>query len=69
MCGGCRVSIGGEVKFACVDGPEFDGHQVNFDEAMRRQTMYKTEEGRKVLREVEGATHHSPGGCGCRGDE
>ncbi|SHJ71787.1 ferredoxin--NADP+ reductase [Clostridium cavendishii DSM 21758] len=67
MCGACRVTVGGKVKFACVDGPEFDGHLVNFDEAMRRQTMYKTEEGRKVLREVEGDTHH--GGCGqCGGD-
>ena len=44
MCGGCRVTVGGKVKFACVDGPDFDGHEVDFDEAMRRQTMYKTEE-------------------------
>lgn len=44
MCGGCRVTVGGETKFACVDGPDFDGHQVDFDEAMRRQSMYKTEE-------------------------
>jgi len=44
MCGGCRVTVGGKPKFACVDGPDFDGHQVDFDEAMRRQTMYKTEE-------------------------
>ena len=64
MCGACRVTVGEEVKFACVDGPEFDGHLVNFDEAMRRQTMYKTEEGRKLLKEVEGETHHSKG-CGC----
>ena len=62
MCGACRVTVGGKVKFACVDGPEFDGHQVNFDEAMRRQTMYKTEEGRAVLKIQEGDTHH--GGCG-----
>ena len=68
MCGACRVSVGGEVKFACVDGPEFDGHLVNFDEAMKRQQMYKTEEGRALLRLHEGATHH--GGCGhCGGDE
>ena len=46
MCGACRVTVGGKVKFACVDGPEFDGHQVNFDEAMRRQQIYKTTEGR-----------------------
>ena len=44
MCGACRVTVGGKVKFACVDGPEFDGHEVNFDEAMKRQQMYKTEE-------------------------
>jgi ferredoxin--NADP+ reductase len=44
MCGGCRVTVGGKTKFACVDGPDFDGHQVDFDEAMRRQTMYKSEE-------------------------
>jgi sulfide dehydrogenase (flavoprotein) subunit SudB (EC 1.97.-.-) len=44
MCGGCRVTVGGEVKYACVDGPEFDGHLVDFDEAMRRQQMYKDEE-------------------------
>ncbi len=62
MCGACRVTVGGEVKFACVDGPEFDGHQVNFDEAMRRQQMYKTDEGRAVLKLEEGDTHH--GGCG-----
>ncbi|MBQ4529547.1 MAG: sulfide/dihydroorotate dehydrogenase-like FAD/NAD-binding protein [Lachnospiraceae bacterium] len=68
MCGACRVSVGGEVKFACVDGPEFDGHLVNFDEAMKRQQMYKTEEGRAILKQREGATHH--GGCGnCGGDE
>lgn len=41
MCGGCRLTVGGETKFACVDGPEFDGHQVDFDEAMHRGTMYK----------------------------
>lgn len=47
MCGACRITVDGEVKFACVDGPEFDGHKVNFDEAMRRQTIYKTEESSK----------------------
>ena len=62
MCGACRVTVGDTVKFACVDGPEFDGHLVNFDEAMKRQTLYKTEEGRKFLEAKEGATHH--GGCG-----
>jgi len=44
MCGGCRISVGGKTKFACVDGPDFDGHEVDFDEAMRRQTMYRMEE-------------------------
>lgn len=44
MCGGCRVTVGGETKFACVDGPDFDGFLVDFDEAMRRQTMYKDKE-------------------------
>ncbi|MDP4179915.1 MAG: sulfide/dihydroorotate dehydrogenase-like FAD/NAD-binding protein [Bacillota bacterium] len=44
MCGGCRLTVGGKVKFACIDGPDFDGHEVDFDEAMRRQNMYKDEE-------------------------
>ena len=68
MCGACRLMVGGEVKFACVDGPEFDGHKVDFDLAMKRQQMYKTEEGRALLKLQEGDTHH--GGCGhCGGDE
>ena len=62
MCGACRVTVGDEVKFACVDGPEFDGHLVNFDEAMKRQQIYKTAEGRAFLKAKEGDTHH--GGCG-----
>ncbi len=44
MCGSCRVTVGGKVKFACIDGPEFDGHQVDFDELMDRLTMYAAEE-------------------------
>ena len=48
MCGGCRVTVGGKTKFACVDGPDFDGHEVDFDEAMRRQQMYKTEEAESL---------------------
>ncbi len=44
MCGGCRLTVGGKTKFACVDGPDFDGHEVDFDEAMRRQNMYKKQE-------------------------
>ena len=66
MCGACRVTVGNEVKFACVDGPEFDGHLVDFDESMRRQTLYKTEEGRALLRMEEGIIHKH-GGCGCGG--
>ena len=62
MCGACRVTVGGKVKFACVDGPEFDGHLVDFDEAMTRQQIYKTAEGRAFLKAKEGDTHH--GGCG-----
>ena len=66
MCGACRLKVGDEIKFACVDGPEFDGHLVDFDQAMRRQRMYKTEEGRAMLKLEEGDTHH--GGCGqCNG--
>lgn len=61
MCGACRLTIGDEIKFACVDGPEFDGHLVNFDEAMNRQKMFKSREGRKRLRASEGDTHHHKG--------
>ena len=50
MCGGCRLTVGGETKFACVDGPDFDGHQVNFDEAIRRGRMYAAQE-KESLRE------------------
>ncbi len=47
MCGGCRLTVGGETKFACVDGPDFDGHLVDFDEAMERGSMYREFEQRK----------------------
>ena len=68
MCGACRLTVGGQVKFACVDGPEFDGHLVDFDQAMKRQAIYKTAEGRAFLKLQEGDTHH--GGCGnCGGDK
>lgn len=58
MCGGCRVVVGGEVKFACVDGPDFDGHLVDFDSAMKRLRMYKEEEShacrlREKIAEIE----------------
>lgn len=62
MCGACRLTVDGQVKFACVDGPEFDGHKVDFDQAMNRMKLYKTEEGRLYLKAQEGKTHH--GGCG-----
>jgi ferredoxin--NADP+ reductase len=58
MCGACRVTVGNETKFACVDGPEFDAHLVDFDEAMRRQTMYKSEEAQAEFRNT-----HTGGGC------
>ena len=67
MCGACRLTVDGEVKFACVDGPEFDGHKVDFDQAMKRQQIYKTKEGRAFLKAQEGSTHH--GGCGNCADE
>lgn len=68
MCGACRLMVDGKVKFACVDGPEFDGHLVDFDQAMKRMQQYKTEEGRAKLAYEEGDTHH--GGCGhCGGDK
>jgi len=44
MCGGCRVTVGGEIRFACVHGPDFDGHKVDFDELMRRNTVYRKQE-------------------------
>ncbi|MBP3237543.1 MAG: sulfide/dihydroorotate dehydrogenase-like FAD/NAD-binding protein [Lachnospiraceae bacterium] len=61
MCGGCRLVVDNQVKFACVDGPEFDGHKVDFDQAMKRSAMYRSEEGRRFLEEKEGEAHH--GGC------
>lgn len=64
MCGACRVTVGEEIKFACVDGPEFDGHLVNFDEAMKRQQMYRTEEGRQRLKDKEGDAEKCKGVCG-----
>ncbi len=55
MCGACRVTVGGETKFACVDGPEFDAHQIDFDEALRRQQQFRMEESEKkrVLEECD----------------
>ena len=59
MCGACRLQVGDKVKFACVDGPEFDGHLINFDQAIKRSQMYKTIEGRAELEAIEGETHHT----------
>ncbi len=53
MCGGCRVTIGGQIKFACVDGPDFDAHQVDFEELVRRQQMYRGEEKEALERYVK----------------
>lgn len=58
MCGACRVTVGGKTRFTCVDGPEFDGHEVDFDEAIRRQGMYKTIEARKIKMAEEKAKGH-----------
>lgn len=60
MCGGCRVTVGGKTRFACVDGPDFDGHEVDFDELMRRNTYYKEQETRArehVCRLTGGVRH------------
>ena len=62
MCGACRLVVGDQVKFACVDGPEFDGHLVDFNLAMKRQLTYKTEEGQALLELLEAEKSH--GGCG-----
>jgi len=58
MCGACRVTVGGRTRFTCVEGPEFDAHEVDFDEAMRRQGMYRTEEQRRLAIELERAAGH-----------
>lgn len=58
MCGACRVTVGGKTRFTCVEGPEFDGHEVDFNEAMRRQGQYKTIESRKMKAEQEKAEGH-----------
>jgi ferredoxin/flavodoxin---NADP+ reductase len=59
MCGGCRVSVDGKMKFACVDGPEFDGHQVDFDAAILRNRMYQQEELENYRCQREKAGEHS----------
>lgn len=57
LCGSCRVLIDGKVKFACIDGPEFDGTLVDFESAKKRMEIFKTEEGRRYLRSIEGDTY------------
>jgi ferredoxin--NADP+ reductase len=66
MCGACRCTVGGEVKFACVDGPIFDAHQVDFDEAVRRGHMYDAEQ-KLALAKLEVAATGGRGGCACGG--
>ena len=58
MCGACRVTVAGRTRFTCVEGPEFDGHEVDFDEAMRRQGMYRTQEQRAAAIEAERQAGH-----------
>ena len=58
MCGACRVTVGGRTRFTCIEGPEFDGHEVDFDEAMRRQGMYRTQEQRAAAIEAERQAGH-----------
>ena len=58
MCGACRVTVGGRTRFTCVDGPEFNAHEVDFDEAMRRQGMYRTQEQRAAAIEAEREAGH-----------
>lgn len=67
MCGACRITVGGETKFACVDGPEFDGHLVDFDEAMRRCNIFKTS-GKEELDKITPEPKHSPK-CECATEE
>lgn len=57
MCGGCRLSVGGQMKFACVDGPEFDGHQVDFDMVMKRNQLYQSQEKEAYLDVCKGVSH------------
>ena len=61
MCGGCRVKVDGEIKFACVDGPDFDGHKVDFDELMKRNSSYREREGhdRENCRLLKGAAENA----------
>ena len=64
MCGGCRVKVGGQVKFACVDGPDFDGHQVDFDDLMSRLGASPAGGTRALERWSETCRLRAPDGCG-----
>ena len=55
MCGCCRLTVGGEIKYACIDGPEFDGHKVDFDEAIQRSRTYREQENEHMCRLRGGA--------------
>lgn len=66
MCGACRLTVGGQVKFACVDGPIFDAHQVDFDEAVRRGKMYSAEQ-KLALEKMEKEQQSGKCACGCGG--
>jgi ferredoxin--NADP+ reductase len=60
MCGGCRVTVGGKTMFACVEGPDFDGHLVDFDELMKRQAFYKEQERlayERYLQQCQAVSH------------
>jgi ferredoxin--NADP+ reductase len=63
MCGACRVTVGGKTKFACVDGPDFDGHQVDFDELLKRQAMYVKQEKISMDRWEKSCSGHAKGGA------
>ena len=60
MCGACRITVGGKTRFVCVDGPEFDGHQVDFDEMLSRMTAFKAEEMEAMNKPLSGALSNSP---------
>lgn len=66
MCGACRIKVGDEIKFTCVDGPEFDGYKVDFDLAMKRLAMYKNEELEKISRDEAVFARGGNPYCGCR---
>jgi len=66
MCGACRITVGDQIKFACVDGPFFDAHQIDWDEVKDRRSAYSAAEIQSVGRTASvGAHPHHPGGCGC----